>query len=63
VILPNDLVETKENEVAVGDIVPVPGLPLEKTLANTSPYLPREMIKRFAQKMMDAEVETVDLEA
>ena len=49
--------------MAVGDIVPVPGLPLEKTLANTSPYLPREMIKRFAQKMMDAEVETVDLEA
>jgi hypothetical protein len=28
--------ETKENEVAVGDIVPVPGVPFEETLASAS---------------------------
>jgi putative transposase len=43
--------------VAVGDIVPVPGVPLEDTLASASPDLLREMIKGFAQRMMDAEVE------
>ena len=51
--------ETKENEVAVGDIVPVPGMPLEETLASASPDLLREMIKGFGQRMMDAEVESV----
>ena len=49
--------ETKENEVAVGDIVPVPGVPFEETLASASPDFLREMIKGFAQRMMDAEAE------
>ena len=43
--------------MAVGDIVPVPGTRFEETLASASPDLLREMIKGFAQKMMDAEVE------
>ena len=43
--------------MAVGDIVPVPGVPFEETLAAASPDLLREMIKGFAQRMMDAEVE------
>jgi putative transposase len=58
-ILRNGLVETKENEVAAGDIVPVPGAQFEETLASASPDLLREMIRGFAQKMMDAEVETL----
>jgi transposase-like protein len=37
--------------------VPVPGAQFEETLAAASADLPREMIKGFAQKMMDAEVE------
>ena len=41
--------------MAVGDIVPVPGVPFEDTLASASPDLLREMIKGFAQRMMDAE--------
>jgi putative transposase len=45
--------------VAVGDIVPVPGAQFEDTLASASPDLLREMIKGFAQRMMDAEVEAV----
>jgi hypothetical protein len=49
--------ETKENEVAVGDIVPVPGARFEETLASASPDVLREMVRAFAQKMMDAEVE------
>jgi putative transposase len=57
VILRSALSETKENEVAVGDIVPVPGAQFEETLASASPDLLREMIKGFAQRMMDAEVE------
>jgi putative transposase len=57
VILRIGVRETKENEVAVGDIVPVPGVPFEETLASSSPDLLREMIKGFAQRMMDAEVE------
>jgi putative transposase len=56
VILRGAQSETKENEVAVGDIVPVPGVPFEETLAAASPDLPREMIKGFARRMMDAEV-------
>jgi putative transposase len=57
VILRSAQSETKENEVAVGDIVPVPGVPFEETLMSASPDLLREMIKGFAQRMMDAEVE------
>jgi putative transposase len=49
--------ETKENEMAARDIVPVPGMRFEETLASASPDLLREMIRGFAQKMMDAEVE------
>jgi putative transposase len=43
--------------VAVGDIVPVPGAQFEETLASASPDLLREMIREFAQRMMDADVE------
>jgi transposase-like protein len=59
VILRSTKFETKENEVAIGDIVPVPGVTFEETLAPASPDLLREMIKGFAQRMMDAEVEAV----
>src|SRR5262245_45153719 len=45
--------------MAVGDIVPVSGAGFEETLASASPDLLREMIKGFAQRMMDAEVEQV----
>jgi hypothetical protein len=45
--------------VAVGDIVPVAGGQFEDTLASASPDLLREMIKGFAQRMMDAEVEAL----
>jgi putative transposase len=45
--------------VAVGDIVPVPGGSFEEALAAASPDLLREMIRGFAQRMMDAEVETL----
>jgi putative transposase len=53
----NGLVETKESEVAAGDIVPVPGAQFEQTLASASPDMLREMIREFAQRMMDADVE------
>ena len=43
--------------MAVGDIVPVPGDSFEQTLASASPDMLREMIRGFAQRMMDAEVE------
>jgi putative transposase len=43
--------------VAVRDIVPVPGAQFEETLASASPDVLREMVKGFAQRMMDAEVE------
>lgn len=43
--------------MAVGDIVPVPGAQFEETLASASPDLLREMIREFAQRMMDADVE------
>jgi putative transposase len=39
--------------------VPVPGTQFEEALASASPDLLREMIKGFAQRMMDAEVEQV----
>src|SRR5690348_17875025 len=50
---------TKESEVAAGDIVPVSGESFEQTLASASPDLLREMIRGFAQRMMDAEVEGI----
>jgi len=40
--------------VAVKDIVPVPSERFEDTLASASPDLLREMIRSFAQRMMDA---------
>jgi putative transposase len=43
--------------VAVRDIVPVPGAQFEETLASASPDVLREMVKGFAQRMMDADVE------
>ena len=43
--------------MAVGDIVPVSGEQFEETLASASPDLLREMIREFAQRMMDADVE------
>jgi len=49
--------ETKESEVAAGDIVPVPGAQFEQALASASPDVLREMIREFAQRMMDADVE------
>ena len=42
--------------MAVSDIVPVGGAQFEQTLASASPDLLREMIREFAQRMMDAEV-------
>ena len=43
--------------MTAGDIVPVSGEIFEQTLASASPGLLREMIREFAQKMMDADVE------
>jgi transposase-like protein len=43
--------------VAAGDIVPVPGAQFEETLAAASPDLLREMVREFAQRMMEAGVE------
>jgi putative transposase len=57
VILRIAVYETKENEMAARDIVPVPGARFEETLESASPDLLREMIKGFAQRMMDADVE------
>ena len=48
---------TKESEVAAGDIVPVPGAQFEETLASARPDVLRAMIREFAQRMMDADVE------
>jgi putative transposase len=45
--------------VAVKDIVPVPGGRFEDALAAASPDLLREMIRGFAQRMMDAEAEAL----
>src|SRR5580692_5914015 len=45
--------------MAVRDIVPVPGASFEDVLSSASPDLLREMVKGFAQRMMDAEVEAV----
>ena len=43
--------------MAVGDIVPVPGAQFEETLASAGPDLLREMIREFAQRLMDADAE------
>ncbi len=43
--------------MAARDIVPVPAARFEDTLASASPDLLREMIKGFAQRMMDADAE------
>lgn len=43
--------------MAVNDIVPAAGEYFEETLAAASPDLLRTMIREFAQRMMDAEVE------
>jgi transposase-like protein len=40
--------------MAVSDIVPVGGAQFEQALASASPDLLREMIRGFAQQMMDA---------
>src|SRR5512135_891099 len=48
---------TKESKVAAGDIVPVPGAQSEETLASASPDVLRAMVREFAQRMMDADVE------
>lgn len=49
--------ETKESKVAVGAIERVPGPQFKETLVSVSPDVPREMIREFVQRMMDAEVE------
>ena len=41
--------------MAVGDIVPVLGDSFEQTLTKASPDMPRELIRGFAQKVMDTE--------
>jgi hypothetical protein len=56
-ILRSDFGATKESEVAAGDIVPVSGAQFEETLASASPDVLRAMIREFAQRMMDADVE------
>ena len=43
--------------MAAGDIVPVPGAQFEETLASASPDVLRAMVREFAQRMMDADVE------
>jgi putative transposase len=43
--------------VAAGHIVPVPGAQFEQTLAAASPDVLRAMVREFAQRMMDADVE------
>ena len=43
--------------MAARDIVPVPGARFEETLASASPDVLREMVRGFAQRMMDADVE------
>jgi putative transposase len=57
VILRSGFGATKESEVAAGDIAPVPGAQFEETLAAASPDVLRAMIREFAQRMMDADVE------
>ncbi len=47
----------KVNDVTTGDFVPVVGEDFETTLASVSPDVLRRLIREFAQRMMDAEVE------
>src|SRR6201998_4127616 len=56
-ILRSGFSATKESEMAAGDIVPVLGAQFEETLASASPDVLRAMVREFAQRMMDAEVE------
>src|SRR5690348_3446557 len=56
-ILRSGFGSTRESDVAAGDIVPVPGAQFEETLAWASRYVLRAMVREFAQRMMDAEVE------
>src|SRR5580658_499291 len=56
-ILRSGFSATKESEVAAGDIVPVSGAQFEETLASASPDVLRAMVREFAQRMMDADVE------
>src|SRR4030081_769943 len=56
-ILRSGFMAAKESEGGVGDIVPVPGAQFEETLASAGPDVLREMIREFAQRMMDADVE------
>src|SRR5271156_3179744 len=56
-ILRSGLGAAKESEMAAGDIVPVPGAQFEETLASASPDVLRAMIREFAQRMMDGDVE------
>ncbi len=44
--------------MAAGDIVPVPGESFGQTMMAQAPDMVREMFRAFAQRMMDAEVET-----
>src|ERR1051326_7185587 len=48
----------RRREVAAGDIVPVPGGSFEQTMMAQAPDMVREMFRAFAQRMMDAGVET-----
>src|SRR6201996_5019089 len=50
-------VETKESEVAAVDIVPAGDGSFEQAMLARAPDVLREMVRAFAQKMMDAEVE------
>jgi hypothetical protein len=43
--------------VAAGDIAPVPGAQFEETLVSASPDVLRAVIREFAQRIMDADVE------
>jgi hypothetical protein len=43
--------------MAARDIVPVTGARFDETLASAGPDVLREMIKGFAQRIMDADVE------
>ena len=43
--------------MVAGDIVPVAGEMFEQTLASAGPDVLRAMVREFAQRMMDADVE------
>src|SRR5271155_183280 len=56
-ILRSGFSAAKESEMAAGDIVPVPGAQFEETLASASPDVLRAMVREFARRMMDADIE------